>query len=137
METIIVYIDWCHKNFSASFSENVPGGVAFTADTYDNILLEAQKTLDFHLQGYVEDGEAPQWYLDKNYKLEFQPTAAALLHSLSSDITLASISRATGINQTQLGHYLHGRSRPSRKTIDKIQNGIRKFVKDLTVVNFA
>lgn len=134
METIIVYIDWCHKNFSASFSENVPGGVAFTADTYDNILLEAQKTLDFHLQGYVEDGEAPQWYLDKNYKLEFQPTAAALLHSLSSDITLASISRATGINQTQLSHYANGLKVPRPTQRQRIIDGIHTIGRRLMSV---
>lgn len=134
MERIIVYIDWCRSNFSGSFSENVPGGVAFTADTYEEAQREAQATLDFHLQGYAEDGEAPQWYLDKDYELVFQPTAAALLHSYSADISLAAISRATGINQTQLSHYANGLKTPRPAQRQRIVDGIHAIGRRLLAV---
>lgn len=134
MEIITVYVDWCNKNFSGSFSENVPGGVAFTADTYEKMLCEAQETLDFHLQGYVEDGETPQWYLDKDYELVFQPTAAALLHSLDADLSLASISRATGINQAQLSHYANGLKIPRPAQRQRIIDGIHAIGRRLLAV---
>ncbi len=31
----------------------------------------------------------------------------------------------------------HGRRKPSRKTIDKIQNGVDRFAKELTAIKFA
>ena len=35
--------------------------------------------------------------------------------------SLAGLERITGISQAQLGHFLHGRRKPSQKTIHKIQ----------------
>lgn len=134
MEKIIVYIDWCRSNFSGSYSDNVPGGVTFTGDTYEDMLREAQETLDFHMQGYVEDGEAPQWYLDHDYTLDFHPTTAALLRAYTSDISLASISRATGINQTQLSHYANGLKTPRPAQRRRIIEGIHAIGRRLLAV---
>ena len=134
MEKIIVTIDWHEKNYCGGFSDNVPGCAIFTASTYEEAEREAQETLDFHLQGYAEDGEAPQWYLDKDYELEFQLTTSALLHSLGADISLASISRATGINQTQLSHYANGIKVPRPRQKQRIIDGIHSIGRRLMAV---
>ncbi|MBO7509788.1 MAG: helix-turn-helix transcriptional regulator [Bacteroidales bacterium] len=93
---------------------------------------------DFH-QAYAE---MRAYYAEvgkpfEEVRFSFYYDTASFLNEFGKIFSLAGLQRITGINQTQLGHYLHGRSRPSRKTIDKIQNGICKFVKDLTAVNFA
>ena len=134
MEKIEVYIHWCRKNYSGSFSENVPGGVVFTGSTYEEMLREAQETLDFHLQGYVEDGEAPQWYLDHDYVLEFHPSVSALLHAYGSDVTLSAISRASGINQRQLSHYANGVKKPRPAQRQRIIDGIHAIGRRLMAV---
>ena len=51
--------------------------------------------------------------------------------------SLAGLERITGVNQTQLGHYLHGRRKPSKKVIDKIEAGVQAFARELTAVHFA
>ena len=127
MEKIKVYIDWCRHNYSGSFSENVPGGVAFTGSTYEEMQREAQDTLDFHLRGYAEDGEAPQWYLDHDYELEFHPSTSALLHAYGTDVTLSAISRETGINQRQLSHYANGMKTPRPAQRQRIIDGIHNI----------
>lgn len=125
MEKIIVNVSWCNKNFGASFSENVPGAAVFTAKTFEELQREAQETLDFHMQGYIEDGEAPQWYLDHNYEFEYNfLDAATLLHIYSPDLTLSAISRATGINQTQLSHYANGVKTPRPAQRQRIIDGL-------------
>lgn len=68
---------------------------------------------------------------------EFFYDTASFLEEYSNAFSLAGLERITGINQTQLGHYLHGRSKPSRKTIEKIQKGILDFAHELTAVKFA
>lgn len=49
----------------------------------------------------------------------------------------AGLEKLTGVSQAQLGHYLHGRRKPSRRTIDKIQQGVNHFAKELTSIKFA
>ncbi len=62
---------------------------------------------------------------------------ASFLQEYCKAFSLAGLERITGVSQTQLGHYLHGRRKPSRKTIDKIQKGVLNFARDLTAVRFA
>ena len=45
MEKIRVDIAWCEQNFGATFGENVPGAVAITAKTYDELMIEIPETL--------------------------------------------------------------------------------------------
>ena len=67
----------------------------------------------------------------------FYYDVASFLQEYVTAFSLSGLERITGVNQTQLGHYLHGRRKPSRKTIDKIQRGVQKFAHDLTAVRFA
>ena len=62
MEKIVVNVSWCNKNFGASLSENVPGAVAITAKTYDELVDQVRETLKFHIEGMIADGDdVPQW----------------------------------------------------------------------------
>lgn len=45
-----------------------------------------------------------------------------------SPFTLASLSKATGINCKQLSHYVTGYRKPSPKTVQKIQDGVTRFI---------
>ena len=68
---------------------------------------------------------------------EFYYDTASFLQEYSKAFSLAGLERITGVNQTQLGHYLHGRRKPTKKTIDKIQKGVQEFAHNLTGVRFA
>ena len=73
MEKIRVDVSWCENNFSASLGENVPGAVAFTADTFVELQKEARESLEFHVEGMVEDGdEVPEWLVSKEYEFEYK-----------------------------------------------------------------
>lgn len=80
MEKIRIDVEWCNKNFGASFGENVPGAVVFTAKTYDEILKVAEETLRFHVEGMLEDGdEVPQWLRDGDYEFVINNVDVATL----------------------------------------------------------
>jgi len=70
-------------------------------------------------------------------QLSFYYDIASFLQEFVKAFSLAGLERITGVNQTQLGHYLHGRSRPSRKTIQRIEKGVHDFAKDLSAIRFA
>ena len=66
----------------------------------------------------------------------FYYDTASFLAEYCEAFSLAGLERITGINQKQLGHYLHGQSKPSRKTIAKIEAGVKSFAANLTALQF-
>ena len=136
MEKIRVNVQWCDKNFGATLGDNMPGAVVLTAKTYEELLREVPETLRLHVEGMVEDGdEVPQWLQDGDYEFEYNlldvPT---LLHAYVPFVTLAAISRATGINQRLLSHYANGIKRPRPQQRQRIVEGIHKIGRELLTV---
>lgn len=62
---------------------------------------------------------------------------ASFLAYYSKVLSLAGLSRLTGVNPQQLSHYVTGRRNPSPKTVKKIMNAIHAFGHDLSTVQFA
>ena len=97
----------------------------------------AETIEDFH-KAYAE----MKAYYDKKGKVfkeieyEFYYDTASFLEEYRKAFSLAGLERITGISQTQLGHYLHGRRKPSRKTIARIQSGVERFANSLMAVRF-
>jgi len=133
MEKIIVNVSWCNKNFAASLGDNVPGAVVFTADTFEELQREAKESLEFHVQGMIDDrDDVPQWLVEGDYEFEYvYLDTAALLRSSERFASLAAISRATGINQRQLSHYATGLKKPRPKQRQRIVEGLHKIGRQL------
>ena len=62
---------------------------------------------------------------------------ASFLAYYSKVLSLAGLSRLTGVNPQQLSHYVTGRRNPSPKTVKKIMDAIHAFGKDLSTVEFT
>lgn len=136
MEKIQVNVQWCDRNFGASFGDNVPGAVVFTADTFEKLQQEAPETLRFHIEGMAKDGDdVPQWLLDGDYEFEFLCIdVSTLLKACESYASLAAISRASGINQHLLSHYANGMKKPRPKQRQRIIDGIHQIGRQLIAV---
>ena len=98
-----------------------------------------EETIDDFKAAY---GEMREYYESigkyfEEVEYEFYYDTASFLQYFGKTFSLAGLEVITGINQTQLGHYLHGRRKPTRKTIDKIQQGVERFAQELTRVRFA
>lgn len=98
-----------------------------------------EETIDDFKAAY---GEMREYYESigkyfEEVEYEFYYDTASFLQYFGKTFSLAGLEVITGINQTQLGHYLHGRRKPTRKTIDKIQKGVERFAQELTRVRFA
>ena len=80
---------------------------------------------------YAEEGkEFVEVEFDYKYDM------ASFLSYYSGILSLAGLSRLTGINQGQLSHYVTGRRVPSMRTKEKMQQSIRAFASELGQVNF-
>lgn len=135
MEKIIVNVGWSGKNFNASLSDNVPGAVVITDKTFEGLITAVASTLDFHVEGMVDDGdEVPTWLINKEYEFEYKLNAAAIIRKSEQYTSLAAIARASGINERQLSHYANGLKTPRPQQRERIINGIHKIAKELCVV---
>ena len=136
MEKIRVDVAWCDKNFGASLGENVPGAVVVTAKTFAELQKEVKDTLAFHIEGMVRDGdEVPQWLTEGDYEFEYNfMDVAALLRAYEPFVSLAAISRSSGINQHLLSHYANGIKKPRQQQRERIVEGIHNIGKELLAI---
>jgi len=131
MEKIKVTIDW-ENNYGAASNE-VLGCVA-THKTFEGVKEAYASALEFHLEGMREDNEEIPAKLQGEYELEFEMTAQALLHHFDGIITRAALSRITGINERQLGHYMTRHRVPRLAQRRRIVDGLHRISKELAAV---
>ncbi|MEE4286956.1 MAG: type II toxin-antitoxin system HicB family antitoxin [Mariniphaga sp.] len=131
MKTIKVIIDW--ENNYGAYSNEIPGCVA-THKTLDGVKKAYSDALKFHLEGMAEDEEEIPNVLKDNFEFDFELNIRAILHYFDGVLTRSAISRVTGINQRQLGHYFSGHRNPRPEQQKKIVEGIRKIRKEIDSV---
>ena len=129
MEKVKVFIDW-DINFGA-VSDLVTRCVA-TGKTFEEVKENYISALEFHLES-LEENEIPN-ELKGNYELVFDFTAQALLHRFDKILTRAALSRVTGINERQLGHYVSGYRNPKPQQKQKIIDGFHQLGKEFLSV---
>ncbi len=70
-------------------------------------------------------------------EVTFKYDVSSFLQSISKSMGLAGLQYVTGINRKQLSHYLTGHRKPSAATVQKIEEGIHRYAKDLLSVTFS
>ena len=70
-------------------------------------------------------------------EFDYHYDMASFLEFYSTYFSLAGLSRMTGIHQGQLSHYVTGRRRPSRRTVEKIDRSVHHFSQKLSQVQFV
>ena len=95
----------------------------------------------------IEDFKAGYREMKETYKeeeihfieaeFEFHYDTASFLNYYTNYFSLAGLSRLTGIHQGQLSHYVTGTRKPGKQTIQKIDNSIRIFAKNLNRIQFV
>ena len=127
MEKLTIKVEWFGKNYSGSYAgDNVFGVVAATGSTLDEFKDDFAEAMDFHINGLLDDGDdIPYWATTKQYELEFELQPSAMLRQVSQFVSMAALSRVSGINQKQLEHYAASRKRPRQPQLEKIKNALR------------
>ena len=117
--------------------------VYMDADDMDYLVTGTGKTAEEAIQTFMGGYEDTKRYYEEENKpfeeaeFEFIYDMASFLSYFSKALTLAGLSRLTGINKGQLSHYMTGRRVPSAKTVEKIQDSVHKLAEDLSQVRFS
>ena len=115
---IRVDVSWSDNKFSALLGGVISGVLAFTADTFAELQIEIEKGL-----------------VNKEYKFEYKfLDVRSLLNAYSPYISLAAISRVSGINQNQLSQYANGLRKARPNQMQRIIEAINRIGEELTAV---
>lgn len=133
MEKVKVFIEKSEYGYSAYMDDSpLDYGCIGEGKTVDETIADFLTAYEEMKAYYAEAGKP---FTEAEF--EFCYDTASFLAEYAGIFSLSGLEKLTGVNQAQLGHYLHGRRKPSRQTIDKIQNGVNRFAKELTAVRFA
>ena len=133
MEKIEEFVDWTGKNYCASLAD---GRIAFvaTGKTLQEIKANVAEGLAFHIEGMQEMELAiPPKYLS-DYELVYTLTTRARLKYSDNFITRRALAAQTGIKEQQLSHYANGWKIPRAATQQRILDGLRAIVANLSVI---
>ena len=83
-------------------------------------------------------GEMQEVYAEfPDVEFDFIYDMASFLNYYAYAFSLAGLARITGVNQGQLSHYVTGRRRPSKSTVEKIEQSLHDFANEIGQVKFA
>lgn len=133
MEKVIISTSKTDNGFCAS-CELLPGWVVAFSGTFSDFAKYVQESIDFYIECAKADRRDYPKVFDNQYVFEYQMNIQTILYCYDKIITRAALSRLTGINERQLGHYICGRSHPMKKQQDKIVNALHSLGKELQSV---
>lgn len=133
MEQVIISTSKTENGFSAS-CELLPGWVVAFTGNFSNFVNYVQESIDFYVDCAKIDKESYPAVFDTTYELLFKMDIQSLLFCYDKILTRAALSRMTGINQRQLGHYICGRSKPRKPQSEKIVNALHSLGKELQAI---
>ena len=130
MEKVIITTSKTEKGFCAS-CDLLPGWVVAFSGSFSDFANYVQESIDFYVECAKLDGDDYPAVFDGEYELTYKMDIQSLLYCYDKILTRASLSRLTGINERQLGHYICGRSNPRPTQTDKIVNALHSLGKEL------
>ena len=132
METLKIIIEKS-SDFYDAYAENCDGiyGAGNTVEEAKQNVLEG-----LHLFIKYNKDNLPE-ILQDEYNIEYHFDVHSFLKHYSNVFTKSALQRMTGINQTQLTHYVSGFRKPSYKTIKKLDTAINGLSKELSQVHFV
>ncbi|MBQ6308146.1 MAG: helix-turn-helix transcriptional regulator [Bacteroidales bacterium] len=133
MEKVIISTSKTENGFSAS-CELLPGWVVAFTGNFSEFVNYVQESIDFYVDCAQTDHEPYPAVFDTSYQLLFKMDIQSLLYCYDKILTRAALSRMTGINQRQLGHYICGRSKPRKPQSEKIVNALHALGKELQAI---
>ena len=120
-------------SFSAYIAdENCEFGCIGEGKSVEETKADFMKAVGEMREVYAEEGSKfPDVEFDFIYDM------ASFLNYYAYAFSLAGLARITGVNQGQLSHYVTGRRRPSKSTVEKIEQSLHDFANEIGQVKFA
>ena len=134
MKKLQVIVCKANKGVSANLPELE--GYVIARDTVSQLKKDLRKGVQFHIEGLYED-ERKDWMNDR-YDFQFIfKDIPSLVDAYSGLINQNSLARIAGINEGQMRQYASGIKHPTKRTLDRIESGLKNYALELQSVSFA
>ena len=134
MEKLVVNVAKTPEGYCASI-DLLPGWVLGTNGSFDEFKRELKESIDVYVEWAKEDGDEYPSVFDGAYDFEYRFNIESLLCCYDGILSRSALSRLTGINQKQLGHYACGRSRPRQAQKTKIVSALHQLGSEFLAVS--
>ena len=134
MKKLIVIISKANDGVSAHLPEL--DGYVIARDTVQKLKKDIYTGVQFHIEGLYEE-ERQEW-MNGEYQFEFVfNDLPAMLEAYRDFLNQSSLARIAGINQGQIRQYMSGVKRPTKRTLERIETGLRRYADELQTVAFV
>lgn len=104
-------------------------------DSLEAAEVDMIEQMHFYKETAMEDHFDYPTFLDDDFEVVYKFDTASLLEYYSGILSLSGLERLTGIHQKQLWNYLHHKSAPRRKQIERIEQALHRFGSELQSVS--
>ena len=87
--------------------------------------------MNFFKETAIEKSFPYPAYLDEEFEVVYKFDTESLLQYYAGVIAPAALERLSGIHQKQLWNYLHGRSKPRKQQVEKIEKALHSLGSEL------
>ncbi len=118
--------------FSVYCNSEMFSGMGITAEAAK---ADMRQQMDFFRETAVEDGFSYPDFLDDEFEIVYKFDTESLLEYYSGILSLSGLEKITGIHQKQLWNYLHGKSKPRKAQVEKIEKGLHSLGTELMSIS--
>ena len=133
MKKVKINVDWDENYGAAPADENI--ACVVTGKTFEEMKQNMEDALRRHIEWMQEEGDELPAALAGEYELEYELTGRALIHCAEALVSRSALSKASGINERQLGHYSTGVSIPRPRQIERMRAGLRSIIMQLSALS--
>ncbi|MDR2086829.1 MAG: type II toxin-antitoxin system HicB family antitoxin [Dysgonamonadaceae bacterium] len=133
MKKLKVVVCKANKGVSAHLPEL--DGYVIARDTVEKLKKDLKEGVQFHIEGLYEE-EKQEW-MNSDYIFEYKfKDIPTLVEAYNGFINQSSLARIVGINEGQMRQYASGVKHPTKKTLKRIEDGVKQYAGELQSVAF-
>ncbi|MCQ2246692.1 MAG: antitoxin HicB [Bacteroidaceae bacterium] len=135
MKKLTVVVEYCENNLSAYINE--VDGIIATGSNFTELKSNLATAVEEYIETCKEcEFEIPEELVGE-YALVYKYDLCSFLNAFSNVLSKSGLESLTGVNQKQLWHYAKGMNKPRKNILEKVQESIHEFGKDLMSVEFV
>jgi len=110
-------------------------GFVIARNTVSNLKKDLPGGLNFHIEGLYEEEREP--WMDNEYAFDYVfQDIPSLVEAYNGLLNQSSLARIAGINTGQMRQYTSGVKRPTKRTLQRIESGLKRYANELQSVSF-
>ena len=105
-------------------------------NTFHQLKKDLPDGLNLHIDGLYEEEREPWMGGEYNFEYVYQDIPS-FLEAYNGLLNQSSLARIVGINTGQMRQYASGLKRPTKRTLQRIESGLKRYADELQMVSFG